>query len=256
MSDLSDDARALIAATRHGDDPRPADEDRVRRAVLLRVGATAVAGAAAVTLGRQAIAAGTAKGGLAWSTLLGSGGVKLLAAVALGGTVTATGYVALRHKPVEQETLQNPPRVAAQPSAVVSAPLATAADSEAPLAVDDLPVASTDRAGDSRPTPMAPRKPSNLMAEVAAVGSANRSLREGNPEEALRILDAHAGMLQDGTLREETAVSRILALCQLGRAAEAKVEAMKFLQAWPSSPLVPRVKASCAFSPTETGTTR
>jgi len=256
MSDLSDDARALIAATRHGDDPRPGDEERVRRAVLLRVGATAVAGAATVTLGRQAIAAGTAKSGLAWSTLLGSGGVKLLAAVAMGGAVATTGYVALRHEPIEQGTVQVPPRRTAQPPAVVSAPLATAADSEVSLAVDDLPVASTGRAGDSRVTPTAPRKPSNLMAEVAAVGSANRSLRDGNPEEALRILDANAGVLQDGTLQEETAVSRILALCQLGRTAEAKGEAQRFLRAWPSSPLVPRVKASCAFLSTETGTTR
>jgi len=250
VSDLSDDARTLIAATRHGDDPRPTDEDRVHRALMLRIGVGAVAGAAAVSLGSDAIAAGLAKAG--WSSLVGSTAIKLMAVLAVGGSVTAGGYMAMRQLSPRAESAA-PSESADLSVPVVVAPQPPAGESTPSVAADDLPVVEGDStaAPESAPTAAVSHKPSNLRAEVAAVGSANRSLRDGNAEEALRILDGNAGLLQDGTLREEAAVSRVLALCQLGRSAEATAEAKRFIRAYPRSPLMARVRASCAFQPAD-----
>lgn len=251
MSELSDEARALIASTRRGDDPVPADEARVLRSVMLRIGAGAIAGAAAATVGQQAAAAGAAKAGMGWGALAGSSTLKLLAVMVVGGTVTAGGYWAMK---APAKALS--PTAVASPSATAPAraacTIATAAATEPTpsLAVDDLPVASAQEAEPAPPPAPAAHKGSNLMAEVAAVGSANRALRDGDPERALRVLNDNANVLSEGTLREETAVSRILALCQLGRTQEASAEARSFLQTWPNSPLAARVRASCAFSPT------
>lgn len=256
MSDLSDDARTLIAATRHGDDPHPSDESRVRQAVILRIGAGAFAGAAAVTIGREVMAAGAAKAATGWSALLGSTVFKLVTVAVVGGSVTAGSYLALR------SPRDNPPQTPAVAPAVTGTTASehrtpaglpdSPSEAEPTLAVDDLPLAASAPViadPSAREAPAGTHKQSNLRAEVAAIGSANRSLRDGDPENALRILDEHASVLNDGALREETSVARILALCELGRQAEASADARRFLQSSPSSPLVPRVRASCAFQP-------
>ncbi len=253
VSDLSDDARTFIAATRHGDDPRPADQDRVHRAVMVRIGMGTIAGVAAVSVGRDAVAAGAAKAG--WASILGPSVVKLMAILTVGGSVTVGGYLALHREPAAplSDTPAAAPDLPASESephtaATVSVPAREATPS---LAADDLPVASSDPV--AAPEPSVPsttsHRGSTLRAEVAAVGAANRSLRDGNPQEALRILDTNASVLQDGTLREEAAASRILALCQLGRREQATREANAFVQAFPNSPLAGRVRASCAFAP-------
>jgi hypothetical protein len=69
-------------------------------------------------------------------------------------------------------------------------------------------------------------------------------MQGGDAARALALLEEQsAGGAQ---LREERAAARILALCQLGRADEARAAAAAFLAERPSSPLTDRVRASCA----------
>lgn len=245
VTDLSHDARSLITATQHGDDPLPIDEARVHRAVMLRIGAGVVAGGVVAAAGQQAVSAAV-KASM-WSTLLGHVGFKIAAIALIGGAATAGGYLVIHRPPDAQPSFEpeSSPAAVAVASAQVHAP---AIDEDRAVSVDELPLASS---GPSKSTPpgAASRRTSTLGAEVAAVEAANRALRAGDPERAMRVLEGNAQLLEDGTLKEEADVARILALCDMGKQEAAAAEARRFLQSAPHSPLVGRVKASCAFAP-------
>ncbi len=63
---------------------------------------------------------------------------------------------------------------------------------------------------------------------------------------ALARLDEHATRFPQGALVEERIAARVLALCSVGRVANARVEAQRFLVARPRSPLAAQVRGSCA----------
>jgi RNA polymerase sigma-70 factor (ECF subfamily) len=71
-------------------------------------------------------------------------------------------------------------------------------------------------------------------------------LHAGEAAAALAALDQHARLYPNGFLAEERAGERVLALCDLGRTAEASEAARAFLARYPRSPLAVRVKGSCA----------
>ena len=89
----------------------------------------------------------------------------------------------------------------------------------------------------------------SLEAELALLGEAHRATLGGDPARALTLLAAYGARYPRGALRQERAVERLLALCSLGRRDEARAVAEAFLRAHPSSPLAPRVEASCGRSP-------
>jgi hypothetical protein len=68
----------------------------------------------------------------------------------------------------------------------------------------------------------------------------------GAPADALALLDEYGATFPKGTMREEASVERVLALCALGRVDEARASAKAFVAADPASPLVARLRASCA----------
>jgi hypothetical protein len=68
------------------------------------------------------------------------------------------------------------------------------------------------------------------------------ALRAGRPARALALFDGHALIYPDGALAEERAAERVLALADLGRAAEAHAAAAEFLRAHPTSPLAARLR--------------
>jgi hypothetical protein len=250
VSDLSQDARSLIASTQHDDDPHPVDEARVHRALMLKIGAGAVAGGVAAAAGQQALSA--AAKASTWSALLGHVGFKIAAIAVIGGAVTAGGVIAMVREPASQPRPLSASHVPAP--TVASAPVEPPkVDEDRPVPVDELPIAATSASAPEPDKSVAPsaalhRNP-NLGAEVAAVEEANRALRAGDPERAMRVLDGNAKLLEGGTLKEESDVARILALCDMGKQEAAAAEARRFLQVAPHSPLVGRVKASCAFVP-------
>lgn len=94
--------------------------------------------------------------------------------------------------------------------------------------------------------PVRSPEPSPISAELALLQDAQRTLASGDARGALASLDAHARRFPNGALAAERSGARVFALCQLGKTGEAVEVARAFLRSAPTSPLVPRILASCA----------
>jgi len=232
VSDLSPEARALLDAACSGDDPSAADRERVARSLAASLGVAALAPSTAQ--------AATAAGGVsaAVTTLKAAAVVLALAAFAAGALSPrrAPRTAAPASAPVGVRPSSSSPQVA------VSAP---ALPRPAPVGVA-APVVVVAPLRPARPTP-APVD--SLEAELGMLGEAHRATLGGDPARALTLLAAHGERYPRGALRQERSVERVLALCSLGRRDEARAVADAFLRAHPSSPLAPRVEASCGRSP-------
>jgi hypothetical protein len=84
-----------------------------------------------------------------------------------------------------------------------------------------------------------------IASEVALLKRAQRELASANASESLALLDDHAQRYPEGALKAERLGARVFALCQLGQVERARATAREFLSIAGSSPLVPRVLASC-----------
>lgn len=100
-------------------------------------------------------------------------------------------------------------------------------------------------AGVAAPT-ATPTAEDALEIETRHLGEAYRELQSGNPTRALSLLDQQSTVHAGGELGEERAVARLVALCKLGRAVEAKAAADRFLREHPRSPHADRVRAGCS----------
>jgi hypothetical protein len=117
------------------------------------------------------------------------------------------------------------------------APIATAEASGPP------PAGAPDSLAAAAP---APATMTTVQAEMRLVRTGVEALHAGDPTRALALFDEHARAYPNGVLAEERAGERVLALCDLGRATEARAAAAAFLQAHARAPLAERVRASCA----------
>jgi hypothetical protein len=155
--------------------------------------------------------------------------------VALGGGSIA-GYRALHGGPAARAPAattafapsSSPPLVEVPPRASVEEPRL---DRAAPAAVEASAPASR-RAS-----------PSRLAAEGRVVLEARADVREGRPEDALRVLEASRAAFADGALAQEREALTIEALARTGRRAEASRRAAAFLRAHPESPHAATVRA-------------
>jgi hypothetical protein len=95
------------------------------------------------------------------------------------------------------------------------------------------------------PAAQTPAADDSLLGEVALLRDARAALAAGAAARALRVLDAHAAKYPHGALLQERLSTRILALCAMGRIAEARSAAAAFERAFPSSPHRERIRASC-----------
>jgi outer membrane protein assembly factor BamD (BamD/ComL family) len=96
-----------------------------------------------------------------------------------------------------------------------------------------------------------PASPATVTDEIALVSRAHAALTSGDPASALALLAEHARRFPNGALGEEREATRVLALCALGRTAEARDAASRFFAAFPGGPQSGRVRASCGgASPT------
>ena len=92
----------------------------------------------------------------------------------------------------------------------------------------------------------APKDTAKLtLAEDASAPAV--ALREGDPDGALRAIDALGSAKPTGMLAEESLAARVLALCAAGRTEDAKAAAADFLARYPGSVQANQVRASCAF---------
>ncbi len=86
----------------------------------------------------------------------------------------------------------------------------------------------------------------SLSQEIALLRGARAALERRDAAEALVLLDRHKTLYPLGTLKQEQLVTRVLALCVLGRDLEARAVAREFMRVAPASPHLARIRASCA----------
>jgi hypothetical protein len=146
-----------------------------------------------------------------------------------------------------------PPTIAAEPSPATASPSPEAPATAEPVATDPAPIASplepvkrSARLVGSAPRPPAPTEAPTIDGEVLLLNQAQLATRAGNPARALQILDEYGSQYPNGRLADARAVSRLVALCDLGRVADVRREADQFKARYPSSPLYDRVNKICA----------
>jgi hypothetical protein len=248
MTELSVEARALVERVGLADGPSAERRARVKRHLVAAL-ATAGAGIGGVTSAATASAhAGAA--GVVLGTATGKGALTLgsiavwLAAGAGLGTVVSAPALVMKLNAAEQGALP------AAPAPHVEREAEAMPHAEPPPATTPPALGVSEARSEQKPAVPAPTSAAapSLAEEVRLLESAQRELAAGRASSALGLLDEHARRFHAGSLAEERAAARVLALCQLGRNAEAKQAASAFVVAFPRSPLLPRLSSSCALA--------
>jgi hypothetical protein len=239
MTDLSPESKALIELARADDEPNAVDRARVRRALgaSLATGlAVSSATSAAAGAGLKAAAGVGLSGTMKIAMWVGVG-------MAVGALTTTTAMVALRSPAAAPTSVTRPAPREASPVVTASPPVEETPVVE-PSSTATIPLEVT-----SKPTPSrAPQpSPSSLAAEMRLLETARAALSGGDARRALELIQEHEREFPGGSLSEERRASKVFALCELGRRAEAARAAAEFLRIAPASPLRGRVLDSCAF---------
>ncbi len=193
-------------------------------------------------------------------------GLKTFAAtVAIGLVGLTVLHVATdRHEPARTtpSVTERAPKTAADAVVVAAAAAPTHADTEVTTAAPTplrgqattapSPEAAPRRAPTTGPedqTPAAIETPrSELAQENALLRSAKSALARGDAATALAHLDAHARRFPTGQLEDARRRSRIRALCDLGRVAQAQGEAQLLVRTHPDDPLASQSLTICTAS--------
>jgi hypothetical protein len=237
-------AKEILDAARSAHDPSEADRARVAAKLANRLGGNTPSGG-----GGGAVAG---LGGLA------KVGVPILIALA------ALGFVAKRGLVGSGASLQAPHAVVVappvmEPAAPVVPPAQAQAESPQPgPAADPASEMAHPQSNETAP-PVAPPPPAphanrspavaatDLAGEMALIAAAQTAIQSGDYATAIAKLDEHQRSYPSGVLSEERTAARVVALCGAGQQAEARSVATAFLARHPSSPLAPRVRASCGM---------
>jgi hypothetical protein len=280
MTELSREARAALARGLELDGPSAERRARVKSRLVLALGSGAAVLGGSVAAAAEAAspfvagaAAVTAKG-LAVGSLLVWFGAGALAGAGVSGAVVAVRHVtppatrSLEARPLAASRAERAPRAGvpaapapssapgAQPAltgpGVTSGSAPAAARSRGVPAMSALPPVAAPPAGTATVAgaPSVTGLPSavtssGLSEEAALLQRAERALAANEPGAALSALAEHERRFPAGVLREERQAAKVLALCELGRVAEARSLARVFLSAAPGSVLVPRLERSC-----------
>lgn len=276
-SELSPDARSLVEQGRVADAPRAIDKERIRGRLTAELGAGAFAVAALSSAlpsavgGTSALAAPATAARSLWR----HGLVKVAASVSALGALGALYLGVVSSTPTRAPAHAYAPVVSPPPEATASKELAmpeavTTAEAPPPApqalapsqvarevlaepsATDVAPPESSRVTLERKRSPGAastrlavpPASPaSTLSAELALLATAQRALREHQPQRALESAQQHASQFAAGSLGEERRGIEALARCQLGESQHPSVTA--FLREAPSSPLAARVRREC-----------
>lgn len=228
MSDLElgPEERSLIAAASTAHIPSEVQRARVRRGLDAKL----AAGVAAPLLAGSTALAMTGKVGIA---------IALVAAVGAGAAYFVTVRPVPRVMPAQVHHAAAP-----------VAPAATPAPSPAAASVD--PPRENARPTSARPRSLvrrqeaSPTPPADLAGELALLTQVSAATKRGDITQAGELLRAYDQRFPSGKLAEERAVAGILVLCAAGHTQTARAEARRFIERWPRSPLVARVRSSCA----------
>jgi len=222
--------RASVRTLARHSEPAPAQPARARAAwagLALRIsdGATPMAiawtgaGAAATTTGFWLP--------LALTVGLGVGGLGVAAATVGRDQQVVPAETAESRRSVPTEAV---PRVEEKTSteAPLGEPLAPLAPAPAPApaarssAEPDTRRTSPQPRSTARPRPTPALGVSTLEAETALLEKARAKLESGDPDGTLRALRQHAAQFPHGLLVEERKATRVKALCEAGRTADAR----------------------------------
>ena len=202
--------------------------------------------------GWQRLSATVAKGGSGTLVLGASKTLKLSAWyagkwAALGGIGLVLGgasYVALEHRapaplPVASAasgaTLPRPAASAAGPP-----PSADPVEIEQPAT--PVPAARGRRAGGGG-------APGSFEQELALIKAAKAELDAGRSAAALDLVNQHARLYPRGVFAGEREALRALGTCGGGDSATGRKLGVAFIRAYPTSPLVDRVRRACGLDP-------
>jgi hypothetical protein len=251
MTELSNDARAILDAGRDADGARDLERARVRRALIAKIaiggGATLAASSTAAASGTTVATSGAVAGSVAatgsaavgTSVAVGFPLAKILVPLAIMFSAGVGGTVAWRSQ-----------QHAVAPVVVAAPVVAQAAPVLAPVVVPSAPVLAPVRAVHHAhvAAPARVETPTNRLAEeTALLAASNAELRGGDAHRALSLLDDYDRRYPGGVLREEVLATRVIARCQMGLTPDAtsRQAADLFLRRHPASPLAPRVRSSC-----------
>jgi hypothetical protein len=237
MNERTPNLDDLVSAHREGVRLTSEQHGRNRARLLSRVAAGVAVSTAATGASTSTAVAATASH--VTSALL----VKVVIGLAVAGGAGAAYYVS-----------RSAPSVA-----VVSVPAETRATNAAPVTQEEHAVETAPITEPVAEVPtQAPRaaKPiasgtSSLASEIQVMHDVEAALSAGQPARALQLLDDAAkthGGRYGGAMGEERAAARVVTLCRLGRTDEARAEAARFVHDRPRSPLVERVRSTCAKS--------
>jgi hypothetical protein len=278
-------AQTLLSAARQAAEPRAADYERIRNrvrqsAALVATGASAAlvaTGASAAMLGGVAESAGAtglgaqassaADAGSTASAAAGSAKVAVAAhasamkwlgiALLVGAPAFVGGLVVGGHSSdgaAESQEARDTTRlevnaVPEQSLVEVPAPAPLTAPMLAPEAATEKPKGRTAEAPRT-PAPATEEEtsgshPDTLGSELSMLSRARRAQRLGNAPLALGIVQDLEKRHPDGALLEESEIIAITALCTAERFDEAQQRIARFLEKYPSSLHVPRLRQGC-----------
>jgi hypothetical protein len=259
MTHLDPEARRIVSLARAARTPSTADKQRVRRRIALAGAATAGAGAGAdVAHAAQATGVVKAVGVLGSVKLYVVGAVIILVGAASYALVPvssgrdAPSGVALDVAALDVAALDvaaldvaAPPPVAAVAS-VESAPAPATSSPSAAKKPGATGRELTKRSRAALPLRAAGQR-TELARDLDLLHGAQAAWREGDSGRTLSLLDQHAREYPKSSLREERGGLRVLALCELGRKAEARRLADALIRRAPHSPVLATIEQSCAF---------
>jgi|GEM_PF-3220001 len=263
LLEWSEEERQALGAYRRALSPTGAQVKAALGGVSASLGLSVLDGAASATAMSQAPpsalgqAAGAAKGTATVLDLASRAALvkASLGAIVLGGAVAAYGLL---------EPLAPNPDVPSVPVAALSAP-APAGPLEAPRPalqeppqvdvseLEELPEGPGEGQEPAQrmaaPRGYAPRSPSAsprpVYEELGAVRRAQSALGAGQPEQALELMEKLGQASAGGSLLVERELTRLLALCALGRRAEAQAAAARVEQLPGGAAYRTRIAGSC-----------
>ncbi|MEJ7601708.1 MAG: hypothetical protein WKG01_27650 [Kofleriaceae bacterium] len=147
---------------------------------------------------------------------------------------------ALEPAPVERAPVEPVPQAAVKPTRKIARPIEAPVEPAPAIEPPAPPVPAPTVPAPTVPAPIDARR---LAAEVAVLDRARAALKGRDPAAALTVLDEHRREFAEGALVAEAEVVRLEALIQAGRKADARDQARSFLERFPSSPLVRRVRS-------------
>lgn len=242
MTSLHDEARRVVAEGRAADASPLGSRDRNWRALSSRLDAPLPPGAAAADRALDAL-----RGAAPWSSALLK--FVMLGTVLGAGLLLHPGSGSDRGS-VGTATTQVRPFDAAAAGATSAPPPVSVPRPQLEAAAPNTPPSQRGEAHARVDRPFVPSQrrlaSSMLKAETRLIAEAQSALNEGAALSALALLERHRNEFPRGALVPEREAARVLALCALGREAEAKAARVRFEHSWSNSPLLVRVRTSCA----------